>query len=313
MPTASRESSRSRRSNSKTSSPPPQKGPPSKKVNGVKSSLTPKSTKDPKLLDILSDTECKLCERKNFKLGSETLGKGSLYGWGRSEMFDFWLLIEINFGFFLNRWLNFFSVKHYALEHFKDTLESELGPHNSKDFGCSICKSKKLKSKFDSRQELLLHNAGFHLRAQVLLSEALGDNSNDCNSSNSSSSTTRGGSRTRNRAKQKSEDSVIEIESNSGSSIGSQNGLEELSKGSEASDNTETIDLDEEEDGEDDKEEEGDEVDVEEEVEEINNKDFESKNQVMKTKKSYIIYYIFLFTGSKVFQCTKKVFRKIRN
>ena len=106
---------------------------------------------------------------------------------------------------------------------------------------------------------------------------------------------------------------MIEIESNSGSSIGSQNGLEELSKGSEASDNTETIDLDEEDDGEDDEEEEGDEVDVEEEVEEINNKDFESKNQVMKTKKSYIIYYLFLFAGSKVFQCTKKVFRKIRN
>lgn len=77
MPTASRESSRSRRSNTKTNSPPPQKAPPSKKVNGVKNNLTPQSTKDPKLLDILSDTECRLCERKNFKLGSETLGKGS--------------------------------------------------------------------------------------------------------------------------------------------------------------------------------------------------------------------------------------------
>ena len=81
MPTASRESSRSRRSNSKTKSPPPGKAPPSaKKVNGVKNNLTPKSTKDPKLIDILSDTECKLCERKNFKLGSETLGKCSFIG-----------------------------------------------------------------------------------------------------------------------------------------------------------------------------------------------------------------------------------------
>ena len=84
MPTASRESSRSRRSNSKTKSPPPGKAPPSaKKVNGVKNNLTPKSTKDPKdpkLFDVLSDTECRLCERKNFKSGSETLGKGSCKG-----------------------------------------------------------------------------------------------------------------------------------------------------------------------------------------------------------------------------------------
>ena len=84
MPTASRESSRSRRSNSKTKSPPPGKAPPppAKKVNGVKNNLTPKSTKDPKLFDVLSDTECRLCERKNFKSGSETLGKGSYKGCG---------------------------------------------------------------------------------------------------------------------------------------------------------------------------------------------------------------------------------------
>ena len=171
----------------------------------------------------------------------------------------------------------FLSVKHYALEHFKDRLESELGPLNSKDFLCSICKPKKLKSRFDSRQELLLHNAGFHLRAQVLLSEtlseALGDNSKE-NSSNKSS--TKRGSRTRNRAKQSSDDSVIEIESNSGSSIGSQNGLEELSKSSEASDNTETIDLEEEDEDEEEEEREG----VEEEEIQQKDTELESKNQV---------------------------------
>ena len=176
------------------------------------------------------------------------------------------------------------SVKHYALDHFKDKLESELGS-TSKDFVCSICKTKKLKSRFESRQELVLHNAGFHSRAQVLLSEALGDNSKDSNSSNNRSNNTRA-SRTRNRAKQKSEDSVIEIDSNSGSSIGSQNGLEELS---EASENTDTIDLeeeeeDEEEDGEVDENGDGDEdeEDVEEEVEEIleKNAEVDSKNPV---------------------------------
>ena len=172
-------------------------------------------------------------------------------------------------------------VKHYALDHFKEKLESELGS-TSKDFVCSICKTKKLKSRFDSRQELLLHNAGFHSRAQVLLSEALGDNSKDSNSSNPSSNNTRA-SRTRNRAKQKSEDSVIEIESNSGSSIGSQNGLEELS---EASENTDTIDLEEEEEeengeaeGSEDEEDEGeDEGETEEILEKV--ADVDSMNEV---------------------------------
>ena len=176
------------------------------------------------------------------------------------------------------------SVKHYALDHFKEKLESELGS-TSKDFVCSICKTKKLKSRFESRQELVLHNAGFHSRAQVLLSEALGDNSKDSNSSNNRSNNTRA-SRTRNRAKQKSEDSVIEIDSNSGSSIGSQNGLEELS---EASENTDTIDLeeeeeDEEEDGEVDENGDGDEDEEadEDEVEEIleKNAEVDSKNPV---------------------------------
>ena len=142
MPTASRESSRSRRSrsNSKAKSPPPQKTPSQKKVNGVKNNLTPKSTKeispkipkDPKLYDLYADTECKLCDKKNFKLGTDAL------------------------------------VKHYALEHFREKLEVEL-----KDFSCNICKNKKLKSKFDSKQDLLIHNATFHFKAQFLLAEAL--------------------------------------------------------------------------------------------------------------------------------------------
>ena len=99
MPTASRESSRSRRSrsNSKAKSPPPQKTPSQsqKKVNGVKNNSTPKSTKetspkipkDPKLYDLYADAACKLCDKKNFKLGTDAL------------------------------------VKHYALEHFREKLE----------------------------------------------------------------------------------------------------------------------------------------------------------------------------------------------
>ena len=75
---------------------------------------------------------------------------------------------------------------------------------------------------------------------------------------------------------------MIEIDSNSGSSIGSQNGLEELS---EASENTDTIDLEEEEeeegDGEADEFEEEEEED-EGETEEILEKvaDVDSMNQV---------------------------------
>ena len=241
MPTASREGSRSRRSNSKAKSPPPQKAPPApKKVNGLKNNPTPKSTpapkgngssskspKDPQLYDLYADTECKLCEKKNFKPGTDAL------------------------------------LKHYALEDFKEKLEVDITT-NGKDFFCNLCKSKKLKSKFESRQEILMHLATFHFKAQYLLAEALGEKSSGT-SDNVSNNTRR--TRNRDRGKQtgpgpgKSEDtsndSVIEIESSSGSSDVSQNGLEELSKSSDVSDKStdpeeeiveEIVDEDEEED-----------------------------------------------------------------
>lgn len=84
---------KNRRANSKAKTPPPQKPPPNtKKTNGVtKNSLPPKSTKDngpkvpkdPKLYDLHADAECRLCDKKNSKPGSDAL------------------------------------LKHYALEHFK--------------------------------------------------------------------------------------------------------------------------------------------------------------------------------------------------
>ena len=219
MPTASREGSRSRRSNSKAKSPPPQKVPQatSKKVNGVKNNPTPKSTpkgngssskypKDPQLYDLYAEKECRLCEKKSFKPGTDAL------------------------------------LKHYALEHFKEKLEVDITT-NGKDFFCNLCKSKKLKSKFDSKQEILMHLVTFHFKAQYLLAEAFGDKTSET-SANVSNNTRR--TRNRDRGKQtgpgpgKSEDtsndSVIEIESSSGSSDVSQNGLEELSKSSDVSD-----------------------------------------------------------------------------
>ena len=224
MPTASRESSRSRRSrsNSKAKSPPPQKTPSQsqKKVNGVKNNSTPKSTKetspkipkDPKLYDLYADAACKLCDKKNFKLGTDAL------------------------------------VKHYALEHFREKLEVD-----QKDFSCNVCKNKKLKSKFDSKQDILIHNATFHFKAQYLLAEALGEKSSI--SSKTPNNTRSARIRNRDREKQSgpgpgpgkseeiSNDSVIEIESTSGSSEGGdQNGLEELSKSSDASDKSTDID-----------------------------------------------------------------------
>ena len=246
MPTASREGSRSRRSTSKAKSPPPapQKAPPApKKVNGLKNNPAPKSTpapkgngssskspKDPQLYDLYADTECKLCEKKNFKPGTDAL------------------------------------LKHYALEHFKEKLELDI-TSNGKDFFCNLCKSKKLKSKFESRQEILMHLVTFHFKAQYLLAEALGEKSSK-SSDNVSNNTRR--TRNRDRGKQtgpgpgKSEDmsndSVIEIESSSGSSDVSHNGLEELSKSSDVSDKStdpedevveEIVDEDEEEEEDD--------------------------------------------------------------
>ena len=227
MPSASRESSRSRRSNSKAKSPPPQKAPaPLRKANGVKNNLPPKSTKeiggpkiqkDPKLYDLYADTDCKLCDMKNFKPGSDAL------------------------------------VKHYALEHFKEKLDLEIGTVG-KEFSCNLCKTRKLKSKFESRQDILLHNAIVHFRAQHLLADTLGEGSGS-KASNTRRTRNRGerGKQTQGpgpgpgRSEDTSNDSVIEIGSTSGSSEGSHNGLEELSKSSDLSDKS--TDLETEEDG----------------------------------------------------------------
>lgn len=211
MPTANRESSRSRRSNSKAKSPPPTSKPPPKqnKVNGV-SKIAPKSTKQQELtnskpppvaknkpilsVDLQTETGCRLCDRKNFKLGTEAL------------------------------------VKHYALDHFKEKLDAELGAL-SKDFSCNLCKNKKLKSKFESRQDLLLHNAGFHSRVQSYLS----DEKQAPVTNNIRARSARVLNRDRGKqsgpgpgpgksSEEVSNDSVIEIDSSSGSSEGSHNG-----------------------------------------------------------------------------------------
>ena len=144
MPTLSRDGSRSRRSTSKTATPPP-RSQAKPKVNGVKKEekngagpapvgpTVAKSTK-PGLKgppDLSLETACRLCERKSFKAGSDAL------------------------------------LKHYALDHLKDELEAEIP--DTKLLICEACKKKKLKSKFESRKELALHNATVHLRAVELL------------------------------------------------------------------------------------------------------------------------------------------------
>ena len=197
MPTLSRDSSRSRRSNSKTKTPPPKAQP--KKVNGVKS-LIPKSTKDPKLFDLYSETECKLCDRKNFKSGSDSL------------------------------------VRHYALDHFREKLDAEVGNNIQVNNVCPICKIKKLKSRFDTRKDILVHNASFHFQAQLLLAQELGVDPNDPSVKNNKiPNYTR---RPRTKSKESSTGSVssvsvIEVDSNSQNS---QNGLP-LDSNSESSDN----------------------------------------------------------------------------
>ena len=189
MPTLSRDSSRSRRSNSKTKTPPPKAQP--KKVNGVKS-LIPKSTKDPKLFDLYSDTDCKLCERKNFKSGSDSL------------------------------------VRHYALDHFRDRLDAEVGNNLQVNNVCPICKIKKLKSRFETRKDILVHNASFHFRAQLLLAEELGIDPNDPSVKNNKIPNYTRRPRTKSKessAGSVSSVSVIEVDSSSQNSHYSQNGL----------------------------------------------------------------------------------------
>lgn len=166
--------------------------------------------KDPLLYDLSADSDCKLCEKKNFKPGSDAL------------------------------------LKHYALDHFKEKLEVDIG----KDFSCNLCKTKKLKSKFENRQEFLLHNASVHFRAQHLLAEALGEKPSSGTSEHVSNNTrrTRNSERGKQRSEETSNDSVIEIESSSGGSDVSQNGLE-----SDASDkSTDPEEEVEDEDDEDD-------------------------------------------------------------
>ena len=208
MPTLNRDSSRSRRSNSKNPTPPPK--PQVKRVNGVKKEEKPplgialppvKATnKVVKAPDLTVETSCRLCDKKNFKTGSDAL------------------------------------LKHYALEHFKEELDAEI-PLDSKVLTCEPCKKKKLKSKFDTRKELIVHNASLHLRATNLLVSRLqvdgvqlSPGSSVASSPGSTTSKRRSG-----RTKQESGESsgsassgveVIELDD-----VSSQNGLKE---GSEA-------------------------------------------------------------------------------
>ena len=173
----------------KTKSPPPKAQP--KKVNGVKS-LIPKSTKDPKLFDLYSETECKLCDRKGFKSGSDSL------------------------------------VRHYALDHFREKLDAEVGNNLQVNNVCPICKIKKLKSRFETRKEILVHNASFHFQAQLLLAEELGIDPNDPSAKNNKIPNYTRRPRTKSKessAGSVSSVSVVEVDSSSQNSQNSQNGL----------------------------------------------------------------------------------------
>ena len=146
MPTLARESSRPTRSKPASSSPPARE--PASKTNGVASRNyleDSASTKDPKLFDLYAETGCKLCDQTGFQPGSDSL------------------------------------VRHYALEHFREQLDSEVV---DKDNICLNCRTKKLKSRFDTRLEFLVHNASFHYRAQILLAGALGVDPNDPSAKN---------------------------------------------------------------------------------------------------------------------------------
>ena len=238
MPTLNRDSSRSRRSNSKNPTPPPK--PQVKRVNGVKKEEKPSlgialppvkaTNKVVKAPDLTVETSCRLCDKKNFKTGSDAL------------------------------------LKHYALEHFKEELDAEI-PLDSKVLTCEPCKKKKLKSKFDTRKELIVHNASLHLRATTLLVSR--HQVDGVQLSPGSSVASSPGSTTSNSAKRRSGRTKQESGESSGSAssgvevielddVSSQNGLKE---GSEAdSDVVEIIEEEKEGNGELDESVEDEEV-----------------------------------------------------
>ena len=238
MPTLNRDSSRSRRSNSKNPTPPPK--PQVKRVNGVKKEEKPSlgialppvkaTNKVVKAPDLTVETSCRLCDKKNFKTGSDAL------------------------------------LKHYALEHFKEELDAEI-PLDSKVLTCEPCKKKKLKSKFDTRKELIVHNASLHLRATTLLVSRLQVDGVQLSPGSSVASSP--GSTTSNSAKRRSGRTKQESGESSGSAssgvevielddVSSQNGLKE---GSEAdSDVVEIIEEEKEGNGELDESVEDEEV-----------------------------------------------------
>merc|ERR1712106_352405 len=134
MPSLSRENSVNRKASAKTGTPPPSKIPPKKvPTNGVQKSPV-RTNKDPKLFDLFLENECRICGRQDFQSGSDSL------------------------------------MRHYAFEHFKKRLDAEIASdllYNT----CPICKIKKLKSRFDTRKDLILHNSVTHYRVQYLLAE----------------------------------------------------------------------------------------------------------------------------------------------
>ena len=127
-------------------------------------------------------------------------------------------------------------MRHYALDHFREKLDAEVGNNIQVNNVCPICKIKKLKSRFDTRKDILVHNASFHFQAQLLLARELGIDPNDPSVKNNKiPNYTR---RPRTKSKESSTGSVssvsvIEVDS---SSQNSQNGLP-LDSNSESSDN----------------------------------------------------------------------------
>ena len=107
--------------------------------NSSLNTLNPiKTTLLTNLVNLYSETACKLCDRRNFAVGQ---GPNTL-------------------------------LQHYALDHFREKLEADLGK-DLQTTVCSLCKKRSLKCSFDSKEEILIHSASFHNKANKFLTEAL--------------------------------------------------------------------------------------------------------------------------------------------
>ena len=174
-----------------------------------------KTSKDP---DLNVETTCRLCDKKSFKIGSDAL------------------------------------LKHYTWEHFKEELEAELEAKfpDPKPLICDLCKKKKLKSKFDTRKEFVLHNAGVHMRATTLLRARLKGEDGEPESPSSSEVGSPGSGAPPRRSERTKQESGESTQSSSGSSgvevieldDTSQNGVKE---GSEA--DSDVVEIIEEKEG----------------------------------------------------------------